>query len=114
MAASYLAEGASIPTVNVRVKENLVHLNKRGRMLVASYEALRFQKLDLFSVMLKQIGQYIQKAQLEDAVRRTYRVGKTVLPREEFRPLYDRTFPIYQELYQTLLPVYQQLKEAAL
>jgi len=69
MAASYLAEGASIPTVNVRVKENLVHLNKRGRMLVASYEALRFQKLDLFSVMLKQIGQYIQKAQLEDAVR---------------------------------------------
>ncbi len=69
LAPSYLAEGASIPTVNVRVKENLVHLNKRGRMLVASYEALRFQKLDLFSVMLRQIGQYIQKAQLEDAVR---------------------------------------------
>jgi hypothetical protein len=37
-------------------------------MLIASYEALRFQKLDLFSVMLRQIGAYIQKQQLADAV----------------------------------------------
>lgn len=29
-------------------------------MLVASYEAIRFQKLDLFSVTLRQIGAYIQ------------------------------------------------------
>ena len=38
-------------------------------MLVASYEALRFQKLDLFGVMLRQIGSYIQKQQLADAVK---------------------------------------------
>ena len=44
-------------------------LTKRGRMLVASYEALRFQKLDLFSVMLRQIGAHIQKQQLADAVK---------------------------------------------
>jgi hypothetical protein len=37
-------------------------------MLVASYEAVRFQKLDLFGVMLRQIGAYIQKMQLADAV----------------------------------------------
>jgi hypothetical protein len=37
-------------------------------MLVASYEAIRFQKLDLFSVMLRQIGAYIQKMQVADAV----------------------------------------------
>ena len=37
-------------------------------MLVASYEALRFQKLDLFSVMLRQIGAHIQKQQMADAV----------------------------------------------
>ena len=43
-------------------------LTKRGSMLVASYEALRFQKLDLFSVMLRQIGAHIQKQQLADAV----------------------------------------------
>lgn len=37
-------------------------------MLVASYEALRFQRLDLFTVMLKQIGAYIATTQLNDAV----------------------------------------------
>ncbi len=63
-----LAEGADIPATTVRTREHLVKLNKRGRMLVASYEALRFQKLDLFSVMLRQIGAYIQKMHLDDAV----------------------------------------------
>lgn len=61
-------EGASIPQTTVRTQENLVHLHKRGRMLVASYEALRFQRLDLFSVTLRQIGAYIARAQLKDAV----------------------------------------------
>ena len=61
-------EGAQIPETEVKTKEHLVRLTKRGRMLVASYEALRFQKLDLFGVMLRQIGAHIQKQQLMDAV----------------------------------------------
>ena len=61
-------EGAAIPETEVKTKDHLVSLTKRGRMLVASYEAIRFQKLDLFSVMLRQIGAYIQKQQLADAV----------------------------------------------
>ena len=61
-------EGASIPETEVKTKEHLVQLTKRGRMLVASYEAIRFQKLDLFGVMLRQIGAHIQKQQLADAV----------------------------------------------
>ena len=64
-----VAEGAEIPTTEVSTKEHLVSLTKRGRMLIASYEALRFQKLDLFSVMLRQIGAYIQQQQLADAVK---------------------------------------------
>ena len=63
-----VAEGDEIPVTEVTTKENLVSLSKRGRMLVASYEAIRFQKLDLFGVMLRQIGAYIQKQQLKDAV----------------------------------------------
>ncbi len=63
-----VAEGAEIPTTEVKTKEHLVKLSKRGRMLVASYEALRFQKLDLFGVMLRQIGAHIQKQQVADAV----------------------------------------------
>lgn len=65
---SRVAEGAAIPATEVKTKENLVQLNKRGRMLIASYEAIRFQKLDLFSVTLRQIGQYIQTMHLKDAV----------------------------------------------
>jgi len=62
-------EGTAIPETEVKTKSSLISLTKRGRMLVASYEALRFQKLDLFSVMLRQIGSYIQKQQLADAVK---------------------------------------------
>ncbi len=61
-------EGAYIPQTNIRTRENLVKLHKRGRMLVASYEALRFQRLDLFTVTLNQIGSYIARAQLKDAI----------------------------------------------
>ena len=60
--------GAAIPETVIRTQENLVRLHKRGRMLVASYEAIRFQRLDLFSVTLRQIGAYIGRMHLADAV----------------------------------------------
>ena len=61
-------EGASIPQTQVKSQENLVKLYKRGRMLVAPYEAIRYQKLDLFSVTLRQIGAHINRMHLEDAI----------------------------------------------
>lgn len=61
-------EGARIPETTIRTQENLVRLQKRGRMLVASYEAIRFQRLDLFSVTLRQIGAYIGRMHLQDAI----------------------------------------------
>ena len=61
-------EGTMIPSTSIKVQANLVKLKKRGRMLVATYEAVRFQKLDLFSVTLRQIGAHIARTQLEDAV----------------------------------------------
>ena len=61
------AEGTAIPETSVKTQENLVKLKKRGRMLCASYEAIRFQKLDLFTVTLKQIGAYISRALFKDA-----------------------------------------------
>lgn len=61
-------EGAFIPETEIKTQENLVRLHKRGRMLVASYEAIRFQRLDLFTVTLRQIGAYIAKSRLKDAV----------------------------------------------
>ena len=64
----HVAEGAEIPQTRVRSQENLVRLHKRGRMLVAPYEAIRYQKLDLFSVTLRQIGAHINRMHLEDAI----------------------------------------------
>ena len=63
-----VAEGAVIPETTIKVSDKLVKLKKRGRMLVASYEALRFQRLDLFTVTLKQIGAHIARQQFADAV----------------------------------------------
>ena len=64
-----VAEGAEIPAARLSLSDHLTKLYKRGRMLVASYEALRFQKLDLFSVFLRRIGSEIQSAHIEDAVQ---------------------------------------------
>lgn len=63
-----VAEGSQIPETVIHTQENLVTLKKRGRMLVASYEAIRFQRLDLFTVTLRQIGAYIARSQFKDAV----------------------------------------------
>lgn len=63
-----VSEGAFLPQTTIKTQENLVKLLKRGRMLVSTYEALRFQRLDLFTVTLKQIGAYIARTQLADAV----------------------------------------------
>ncbi|MEG1857923.1 MAG: phage major capsid protein [Pseudoflavonifractor sp.] len=63
-----LAQGTTIPQTEIHTQENLVKLHKRGRMLVASYEAIRYQKLDLFSVTLRQIGAHINRMHLEDAI----------------------------------------------
>lgn len=63
-----VAEGSAIPQTSIRTQENLVTLHKRGRMLVSSYEAIKYQHLDLFTVTLRQIGLYIARSQLKDAV----------------------------------------------
>ncbi len=65
---AYVGEGAKIPETTIKTKEKLTKLHKRGRMLVASYEAVKFQKLDLFTITLKQIGAYISRSQMYDAI----------------------------------------------
>ena len=63
-----VAEGAALPETVVHTQEKLVTLKKHGRMLVASYEAIRFQKLDLFTVTLRQIGAHIARSQFNAAM----------------------------------------------
>lgn len=65
---TYIGEGEAIPETQIKTKDNLVKLHKRGKMLVASYEALRFQRLDIFSIALREIGAYLARAQVFDAL----------------------------------------------
>ncbi|MBQ7740585.1 MAG: phage major capsid protein [Eubacterium sp.] len=67
--AGDIAEGSFIPETVIKTKEELTPLKKRGRMLVASYESLKFQKLDMFTVMLSKIGNSIAKEFLCDAMK---------------------------------------------
>ena len=63
-----VAEGAAIPETVIKTAGSLVTLHKRGRLIVSSYEALRHHRLDLFTVILRQIGAYIARRQMKDAV----------------------------------------------
>lgn len=64
----FINEGAFIPETKIETKDNLTKLRKTGRTLSASYESIKSQRLDLFSVMLKQIGHYISHCQLSQAI----------------------------------------------
>lgn len=64
-----IAEGAVIPETAITLNDSLIKLKKRGRVLSASYEAIKYQRTDVFTVALKQVGVHIAKAQLRDAVK---------------------------------------------
>lgn len=76
-----IGEGETVPETDIKLNENLVRLVKRGRILKASYEAIKFQRIDVFSVALKQIGADIARAQLKDAVGAL--IGGGALPKAE-------------------------------
>lgn len=66
--ANGIEEGGEIPQSTVRTQNNLVDMKKHGSLLVSSYEALKFQRIDLLSVTLRQIGANIARQQIRDAV----------------------------------------------
>lgn len=61
-------EGAAIPELTIALSDDLTELQKHGKMIVASYEAIKFQKLDLFTTVLKQIGDHIARSEFEQAI----------------------------------------------
>lgn len=64
-----IGEGEEIPATTITLSESLVHLVKKGRMLSTTYEAVRFQRVDVFNVAMRQIGNSIAKIRLKDAVK---------------------------------------------
>ncbi|MDR3344744.1 MAG: phage major capsid protein [Oscillospiraceae bacterium] len=63
-----IGEGTQIPAYSLKNGSELVTLQKRGRTINTSYESLRFHRLDLFTVFLKQLGAQLAREQFNDAV----------------------------------------------
>lgn len=66
--ADVTSEKTSLSTTTISLKDKTTTLKKRGRLLRASYEAIKFQRLDLFTIALRQMGGDIIKGQMADAV----------------------------------------------
>ncbi len=68
LSADPVSEGGLLPQTDIRTNPNLVSLKKHGRLLTASYESIKYQRLDIFTVTLRQIGAYIARELFNDAV----------------------------------------------
>ena len=65
---STTSQGNALPVASVTEPSASLSLNKYGRMITASYEALRQQKLDVFGVMLRSVGIKLANSVLGSAV----------------------------------------------
>jgi hypothetical protein len=54
-----IGEGTTVPTVTMQVSDHTIRLRKFGRLLNATYEALRMQRSNVVSVWLQRIGSQI-------------------------------------------------------
>lgn len=78
--ADYIAtaQADELPTTTVKEGTTAVVLEKFGRLINASYEAVRKQRLDVFGVMLKSIGVKLAVAVLKKAVKVLMQNAKTI------------------------------------
>jgi hypothetical protein len=67
-AYSTTAQGAELPASSVTESSSAVTLSKYGRIVNASYESVRLQKLDVFAVMLSGIGVKLANSVIANAV----------------------------------------------
>lgn len=83
-------EGGEIPSTTVKIQENLVKLNKRGRMLVASYEAVRFQRLDFSLSHSDRLAHTLPVHSLKTPLRFLLTATATKTQRRLFQPAVQR------------------------
>ncbi|MGN1043783.1 MAG: phage major capsid protein [Acutalibacteraceae bacterium] len=66
--SAYNDEATQIKKITVKHESDLTKLKKYGRVLSSSYEAMRFQNLDVMAVIFKQIGKDLAYEQLGDLI----------------------------------------------
>lgn len=93
-----VGEGALIPQTEIKTNDNLTKLHKRGRMLVASYEAIKYQKLDLFTLIMKQLGAHIATSQYVDAIETILYGSTNTMSAKKNPPKYSDLVEMWLEL----------------
>lgn len=93
-----VGEGALIPQTEIKTNDNLTKLHKRGRMLVASYEAIKYQKLDLFTLIMKQLGAHIATSQYVDAIETILYGSTNTMSAKKNPPTYSDLVEMWLEL----------------
>lgn len=94
-----VGEGAQLPSASIVSGENLVQLHKRGRILSASYEAIKYQKLDVFTIMLRQIGAHIARSQAKDAIDLLSSIAADVEPADPDEITYADMVKLWNALH---------------
>lgn len=64
-----VSEGAQLPTTKITTAERSIRLKKFGRMLEATYESLRLQRINVVSIMLQRIGSRIALDETNEAIQ---------------------------------------------
>ena len=67
-ALAVVGEGAGLPKIELLTAEHTVTINKYGRYLQATYEAIRRKRTSVVSIFLRSIGVQIQRDKFSDAV----------------------------------------------
>lgn len=62
------SEGSSLPETSIKESSASVNLTKFGRLITASYEAVRMQRLDVFAITLRSIGKKLADAMVKNAI----------------------------------------------
>lgn len=62
------AEGTVLPETAIKEAAASVDLKKFGRLITASYEAVRMQRLDVFAITLRSIGKKLADAMVKSAI----------------------------------------------
>lgn len=63
-----VTEGEAIPETQLKISENNIKLQKLGRILTASYEAIEFQKINTFARAIERIGVNFANSMIVNAI----------------------------------------------
>lgn len=66
------SEGGTLPATAITLADSTVSMTKFGRLITASYEVIRQQKLDVFAVTLRSIGMRLANAVTRQALDTLY------------------------------------------